>query len=337
MSKIVIYRLGSLGDTVVALPFFNRIAELYPDHERIVLTNVPVSSQAAPLLVVLGNKKLVHDAIAYPAGTRDVSALMALWRQLRALKADAVIYMMPARSNVNIWRDYLFLKACGFPKIIGVPESHSVAASRIDAGTGEMEPEVERLGRLLSDLGPIDLKDPANWNLWLDDEEVAVGHGMIAPLGGRPFLAINMGGKLAKNDWGLENWRAMMPRLAATHPGLGLLGVGAAEDQQRFDDIARLWPGSAVNACGRLKPRQSAAALREACLFIGHDSGPMHLASAVGVPCVGLFGDNNPPRKWHPYIGVNRPLHDMRGVTFITVDDVLAAADDLLSLRESAA
>ena len=82
VKTVVIYRLGSLGDTVVALPFFNRIAELYPAHRRVVLTNVPISSKAAPLLSVLGEGGLVHEAIAYPVGTRDFSELIALRTRL---------------------------------------------------------------------------------------------------------------------------------------------------------------------------------------------------------------------------------------------------------------
>ena len=53
MKTVLIFRLGSLGDTVVALPCFHKIAKSFPEARRIVLTNVPVASNAAPLLQVL--------------------------------------------------------------------------------------------------------------------------------------------------------------------------------------------------------------------------------------------------------------------------------------------
>ena len=70
--RIVIYRLGSLGDTVIALPCFHKVAQTWPNAERIVLTNFPVSSKAAPLEVVLRESGLIHEAIAYPVGTRSI-------------------------------------------------------------------------------------------------------------------------------------------------------------------------------------------------------------------------------------------------------------------------
>ena len=54
MKRIVIYRLGSIGDTVIALPCFKLIKSSYPNHKILVLTNVPVSDKTAPLMSVLG-------------------------------------------------------------------------------------------------------------------------------------------------------------------------------------------------------------------------------------------------------------------------------------------
>ena len=56
-----------------------------------------------------------------------------------------------------------------------------------------------------------------------------------------------------------------------------------------------------MNLCGALTPRESAAAIARARLFVGHDSGPMHLAAAVGTPVVAIFAARNIPRQWFPY------------------------------------
>ena len=65
--------------------------------------------------------------------------------------------------------------------------------------------------------------------------------------------------------------------------------------------------------------------LAKAALFVGHDSGPLHLAAAVGLACVALFGGYNRPRKWHPVGDHHRIIHNMAGVQAISPDEVLEA------------
>ena len=73
--SIVIYRMGSLGDTVVALPCFHKIAQVFPDHHRVVLTNLPVNSKAAPIQAIIKDGGFTHEMIAYPYGTRSPNVL----------------------------------------------------------------------------------------------------------------------------------------------------------------------------------------------------------------------------------------------------------------------
>jgi ADP-heptose:LPS heptosyltransferase len=93
----------------------------------------------------------------------------------------------------------------------------------------------------------------------------------------------------------------------------------------------RLWPFGTVNLCGVLSPRECAGVLAKALFFIGHDSGPLHLAATMQTPSVGLFGDYNRPRKWHPYGAKHRILHDMGGVGAITVPQVRDAALSIMA------
>jgi heptosyltransferase-3 len=64
---------------------------------------------------------------------------------------------------------------------------------------------------------------------------------------------------------------------------------------------------------------------------VGHDSGPLHLAAASGVACVGLFGALNKPRKWYPFGVGHRILHDLAGVDQIPVAAVLEAVTAMLA------
>ena len=328
---LVIYRLGSLGDTVVALPGFHRIAQSFPNHRRMVLTNYSVSAKAAPLEAIVGGSGLIDGTIEYPVGMRSVVALWRLARRLQSLRASALIYLAADRGRLSVTRDLLFFRMCGIRNILGASLLMGAEASRTDPQSGDEERECLRLARSLARLGAIDLDDPASWDLLLTPQETARGEAAIAPLGGRPVIAINMGGKIAEKDWGVENWRALIAALAADLSHMGLVVVGAADESARAEYILRDWPGLSRNLCGALSPRETAAALKGAAAFIGHDSGPMHLAASAGVRCVALFGNYTKPRKWHPY-GDHHIVHHAKGtVKDIAVPAVVESARRVLS------
>lgn len=325
---LLIYRMGSLGDTILVLPCFHRIARVYADRRRLVLTNVPISGKAAPLMSVLGEKSgIVDGAISYPSNVRSPRALLRLIRDVRSTGADTAIYLMPSRGTFVTLRDVFFLRAAGVKRIIGVPWGR-LGRSLVDPLTGEEEQESARSARLLAELGPIDLSAPDSWDLRLTESESAAGLQVVAPLHDTPFLAINMGGKDPRKDWGIARWRELVQRLTTSHPSLGLLIVGAPDDRARGEEIAGLWLGESVVATS-LPVRHSAAALSHARAFVGHDSGPLHLATAIGVPTVGIFGDFNRPVKYHPF-GAHTIIHEMAGLDHISVDRVKAAVDEAL-------
>ncbi len=327
---IVIYRLGSLGDTIVALPCFTAVTRLFPAARKVLLTNKPVSTKAAPIEAILGAGTGFFDvSIAYPVGTRSPGALFALWKQLRAIGSDTLVYLTPPRGKAAHIRDYLFFKSAGFKRIIGLPLADDLAQCRVDAA-GVEEREAVRMARCLAPVHAIDLGDPGYWDLRLNPAELAAGRSITAPLHGAPYVAINMGGKAAEKDWGVDNWTTLITGLAGDFSGHGLLFVGAGEDGPRAEALSAHWPGPVVNACGKLSPRESGAAMQGAAAFAGHDSGPLHLASCMGVPCVALFGDFNRPAKWHPFGSHHRIIHNMGGVSAITVAEVDAAVRDIL-------
>jgi ADP-heptose:LPS heptosyltransferase len=98
--------------------------------------------------------------------------------------------------------------------------------------------------------------------------------------------------------------------------------------------MGSIWKGPILNLCGVLAPRQSAAALSRALVFVGHDSGPMHLGAAVGIPCVCMFGNYNRPRRWHPYGTQHRVLHNTNSVKEIAPSEVFAAVEALIRIHE---
>jgi ADP-heptose:LPS heptosyltransferase len=330
METIIIFRIGSIGDTVVALPCFHQVARKFPNLRRILVTDKPASPKAASVESVLGKSSLIDGVIYFRPPPRKIRDLMKLRAQIRKTKANTLIYIAD-RDILSTLRDFCFFRLCGIQNIIGLPFRSSLRRPRVDPKTGIVEYEAERLARCLAPLGPIDLHDREFWDLRLHPGETAVADHGLAPLGGRSFVAINAGGKVQTKDWGNDNWTALLRLMSVRHSSLSLVFIGSADEFDRSAELAAAWPGQTLNLCGRFTPRESAAVMKQAVLFVGHDSGPMHLAAATGVPCVALFGDYNKPKWWHPMGRGHHIIHNMHGVREINPEEVYAAVCSIIA------
>jgi ADP-heptose:LPS heptosyltransferase len=346
--RILVYRLGSLGDTVIALPCFRLIRSRHPDAEITVLTNLPVSGKAAAIEAVLENTGLVDRYIPYPVGLRDLRQLGALRRRIAAEKFDLLVSLTASRGLAASVRDYLFFRACGIPKIMGIPwRPRDLEPAPV--GDGLYESEASRLLRRLGwnrAAAPVD-----GFDLALTAAEAAEAGRLLEASGiHAPFLMVSVGTKSPLNDWGTANWRALLARLGREFPDHGLVLLGSPDESARSAELAQAWPGPRANLCGVPSPRVSAALLAEARLFIGHDSGPMHLAAAAGVPVIGIFSARCRPGQWFPgggrttllyphrFFDLNRmedPDHQRAAIGSITVDAVAEAAKSCLSSAPS--
>src|SRR5271156_4682896 len=119
--RVLIYRLGSLGDTLIALPALHLVARAFPTAERRLLTNLPVHAKAPPAEAILRHTNLVHDYLRYPVGTRNPRSLLVLALQIRRWRPDVLVYLAAARGPRTARRDALFFHLCGISRQIGVP------------------------------------------------------------------------------------------------------------------------------------------------------------------------------------------------------------------------
>jgi ADP-heptose:LPS heptosyltransferase len=129
-------------------------------------------------------------------------------------------------------------------------------------------------------LGDADPDNLANWNPLLTADEYDVARRELAAVEGMKLIACAPGCKMQANDWGRANWRDLLARLYQRYPSFALVMIGAKEDEADCTFAASAWGGVKLNLAGSLTPRQSAAALAHASVFIGHDSGPNHLRPA---------------------------------------------------------
>lgn len=115
------------------------------------------------------------------------------------------------------------------------------------------------------------------------------------------FIAIHAGASFAGRRWQPERFAVAIDSIAR-QTGLGIVLVGGPDESEATDSIMALAKTPVVNLAGLLRLETLLALLKEARLFIGNESGPMHMAAAAGTPVVGLFGLTNPAR-WAP-VGV---------------------------------
>lgn len=313
--RILIYRLGSLGDTIVSLPCFHLVARAFPDAERRVLTNVAVSAKAAPLELVLGDGGLIHGIMRHPIGLRRPGEIFALARAIRAYAPDCLVYMTEPHGPMAVRRNHAFFRLCGIPRIVGLPLG-DLTEPRYRAERGRWEYEAERLARCLAELGDAELDNAASWDLRFSAAEEAEAAAILRDWPGREnYAGFSIGAKVDVKDWGDTNWRTVLSSVGADRPERGLAIVGSADEAARSDGLAAHWPGPVLNLCGKLSPRVSAIVLRGARLFFGHDSGPMHLAASVGTPTVPVFSARAKPGVWFPY-GEHHRVHYHRTPCF---------------------
>jgi heptosyltransferase-3 len=348
--RVLIYRLGSLGDTLIALPALHLVARAFPQAERRILTNFPVNVKAPPAAAILENSGLVHGYFRYAVGMRSPQELISLWWQLRRWHPEVLVYMGSARGVESARRDEKFFRLCGIKRLIGVPLTEDMQQNRWEKLTQALEPEGARLTRNLAELGDAQLDNAASWDLRLTSAEHARAKEALAPAAGLPLIAVSVGTKVQSKDWGRDNWRALLHQLAALYANHALALCGAPEEAEASNFAAEGWQQNSsapvINLCGILTPRESAAVFAQAQIFIGHDSGPMHLAGAVQTPCVAIFAARNKPRVWFPYGKQHRVVYHQtdcwgcgletcivekkKCLTSITVDEVITEVRAIL-------
>ena len=307
--RVLIYRLGSLGDTIVALPSFRLIARRFPTAECGALTNFPIARVEAPIESILGESGLARGYFAYPLGTRQLRELWALRRSIAAWTPEAAVYLKQAGKPWETLRDAAFLVLCGVRHIYGLP----FARNKREHGAAEhglWEAEASRLARCLASLGHASLNDPRSWELGFTPEERAEADRLLAgwPQAAR-FIVLAPGTKVPFKDWGEGGWNDVLATMGRRYADLGLAFVGAEDDRPRAERLAAHWPGATLNFCGRVSPRISGLIIARALVFLGLDSGPMHLASSVRTPATVVFAKHRPPGIWFPHGAIHRVFY----------------------------
>jgi heptosyltransferase III len=203
-----------------------------------------------------------------------------------------------------------------------------LAARRRDILRGGRRPgrRYEQLGTAMN-FSPPPL--PVVWTAAQDEARAA------SLLGDAPFVALGPTANWDGKIWPPERFVALFQALAAGIPGARpaiFAGPGAAEQARAAPVLAAL-PG-AIDLAGKLTLPEAAACLRRSKIFIGNDSGLMHLAAAAGTPTLGLFGrsraEEYAPAGPRTAVAVAPGPSGEAPMEGLTVDAVLKTAQGLL-------
>jgi ADP-heptose:LPS heptosyltransferase len=308
--NILIFRVGFLGDTIVALPALWRIRESFPNARITYLTNADINN---PHFIsakdVLPTNGLIDDWMSYPSGSASFGftrAYAKLAGEIRQKNFDTLFYLMPrSRSRIQAARDKVFFRAAGISNIIGAGylASHRLPI-RTDQGVWEVESEIQFLLHSLDHDGVPNTGQQPKSDLCLTSRERAAADLWISettgsPVGKTSFFAVAPGSKWDSKVWPLDRFGRVGETLIGHH-GLYPIIFGGAEDREIGDRLIERWSIGA-NAAGSLNVRESAAALARCDLYLGNDTGTMHLAAAVGVPCVAIFAAVDWIGRWVPF------------------------------------
>jgi heptosyltransferase-3 len=350
-NRILVYRIGNLGDTVVALPAMQAVRRRFP-HARMTLLSERHPNRGFVVASDVLPADLFDDCVTYNSsnGRTDPRNLLALLPRLWRLRFDLLIYLAPRRrSGWSVNRDLLFFKLAGIRRIIGYQGRVALGPRHPGEPLRALEHEADYLLDLVAQGGiPVPQLSERSIDLDLKSAELSFARNYLrsraVPLEGFP-MAFSPGSKAESKRWPEGHFEQIGARLIEAYDIFPIV-FGGPEEAALGDRLVAAW-GRGVNTAGQLSIRQSAAALSFCRLFVGNDSGPTHLAAAVGVPCVGIYAAIDFPGRWHPYgdqhVVIRHDLEcagcmlarcttrEMRCIKSVTVEEVMDACDRLLA------
>ena len=307
-NNILVFRIGHLGDTLVALPAFWELRRAFPNAKLTLLSNVDAANPnyLSPRSV-LPAQGLFDEYVDYPTNlgpfASKTAALKLLFR-LRTSRYDGAFYLMPrTRALSAIARDKKFFRLAGISELRG---ARYLEENRLPDVPPKPTPRVETeseflLHALASEGVPLSAQPQAD--LLLSAEERGLAEDWLDKNGmngaEHPLLAIAPGSKWESKLWFEDRFFETVRRVIEATGALPLI-FGGPEDREKGDRLIASW-GRGGNASGDLSVRGSAALLERCSAYLGNDSGPMHLAAAVGLPCVGIFAAVDYIGRWEPF------------------------------------
>ena len=309
--RVLVFHIGSLGDTLVALPAMWAVRDHFGDSHMCLLTKTSARPGIPVGEDILQGSGLFDDFILfngdYHAYGRNLTSTekawgaLKLWWRLRQGRYDTAIYLAPSlRDQAQIDRDIRFFKAAGIPRVIGAKELLAPSAAPTPSQRSPFEAQW-MLHRLTGSEVPAPELERARIDLALQPTELTQAQAWLRQRGAdlnRTCVAFAPGTNLQSKRWPQERFEEVGRRLIERFD-IWPIVLGGPEDVEAGQELINAW-GRGTQAAHQLSVRQSAAVVSHCALYIGNDTGVMHLAASEKVPCVAVFSARDLPGKWEP-------------------------------------
>jgi lipopolysaccharide heptosyltransferase I len=335
--KIAIVKLSSLGDVIHALPVARALRRGLPGaqitwiveaREYALLENHPDLDVVVPV-----DTRLWRRLIRRPAGARQVLGKMGrLRRRIRSARFDVAIDLQ------GLIKSGLLTAYTGAPLRIGFSADHCRERLNCLFTNRRVRPParaVHVVDQYLSLLAPLDVEPgPVEFHVPVLPTATRSVDEFLGEQGVKRrdlLVAINPGAGRDNKRWPVEHFRALADRLAQ-EPNVRILLLWGPDEVHMARQIR-----DGLQARAILAPptdlHELAAILRRSVLMVANDTGPLHLAAALGTPSLGLFGPTRAERNG-PYGPHGRGVQSPDG-TMAGLDPLLAAeaAMNLLAAR----
>lgn len=349
-ASILVFRVGQLGDTLVALPAIHAIRRRFPLHRMVLLTDRhPPGSGMVSSWSILQETRWFDEVFFYKPGRwLGRSALHAVFK-LGMERFEHVFSLAPRRTPFQLWRDRWLLRT-----LLGARHYHgavrpSESTENSTIGEARVEPEWLRLLRIVEP--DPEGKPQEGFQLGIPEHERNNAELMLAAMGvtaHHVLVAVGAGSNMPAKQWPADRFSEVGAALLERNANVVLVAIGGPEEQALGDRLCAAWGPRSGNLAGRLGVYGSAAVLARCAAYIGNDSGAMHLAGLVGTPCVALFSARDEPGKWEPFGKghvIFRESTECAGcmlevceqerkkcLTRISADSVLAAAGSIIGV-----
>jgi|YelNatPaOPRAMG01_1025707.scaffolds.fasta_scaffold97599_1 heptosyltransferase-1 len=292
--RVLIVKMTSMGDVIHALPAAHALKRTFP----FLSLHWVVEDRCAPLLK---DHPLLDSVLIYPR--QNLSELIkrkrlgAAWkvlgdlrRALRGVEADLSIDLQGLAKSALVVRLAGARYRLGWQ---GQKELSYLVSKRIKTEEGLHVVDtylnlVESLGAR-ADQAAFGLEPNAEERAWADS--FLKRHGVHGGKG--PLIGLLVGTAPPQKCWPLERHLFLMEKLIK-RPERRVILLGDGKDRDAFDRVGRPPQEGVIQAMGAFTLRRLMAVIERCRLVIGGDSGPLHLAAAMGVPTLALFGGTDP-------------------------------------------
>ena len=296
--RVCIVLLTGLGDVVMGLPVASALKAANP-RCHITWIAEPVPAQ------VLHPHPAVDEVVVFHR-SEGLKGVADLWSKMRGRRFDLTL-------NLNIYFKSIWPTVfSGAPRRIGFERGRARDGTWL-ASNEHLRPGPRRhtVDMFLEFLDQLGVRGSApDWSLPLTEQEQTAQREFFGPLAGRPVVSIVPASAIASKDWRADRWAQVADALAFDFGWQVMLVGGPGEREGR---IAR-----EITDRSRAKPiwalgdgvRRVTWLLAGSSLVISPDTGPVHVARALRVPLIGLYGHTNPwrvgPYRWCEDLWVDR-------------------------------